>query len=241
MKKLVFTRPKLRKRDIVSMYTLLVLGLFVVLSITSIVLLRRSAQKLNADNEALSGKVASLQGDLREIGESLSGKTKSTDQVELATGQTEVPILNRIGLIATPGETAISVDTLAGWELVGENRLRKGGATVAVQSEDIDLLKIPNYQVSRIVESFTLRSGLTAFLVFIKTTEDNKGYLSVSFCNPDIGAACSFKGKDGKFVFILAHGYKEQDQFVRDMDFNTVEGIKLLGDFKVMLGSMEIS
>jgi hypothetical protein len=54
-------------------------------------------------------------------------------------------------------------------------------------------------------------------------------------------AACSYRGKDGKFVFILGHGFKEGDQFVRDMDFSTAEGIRLLTDFKVMVKSLEIS
>ena len=78
-------------------------------------------------------------------------------------------------------------------------------------------------------------------LIFIKTTEENRGYLSLSFCNPETGSACSFRGKDGKFVFILAHGYEDKDQFVRDMDFNTADGILLLNDFKVMMKSLQLN
>ena len=87
-----------------------------------------------------------------------------------------------------------------------------------MQSEDLDLLTIPNYKVDRVVDSFVLESGQPVFLIFIKTTEENRGYLSLSFCNPETGSACSFRGKDGKFVFILAHGYEDKDQFVRDME-----------------------
>ncbi len=216
-------------------------GLLVLSSLT-ILFLRSVGVKLGGDKVELNRKVSSLQYDLRSIGERLSGKAAEDEKAKKEKeGQAQPQNLNRIGLIATPSDTALTVDTPAGWELVGENRLKSGGSTVAVQAEDIDLLSISNYQVTRTVESFTLKSGVTVFLVFIKTTDDNKGYLSLSFCNPDVGQACSFRGRDGKYVFILAHGYKEQDQFVRDMDFNTAEGIKLITDFKTMMKSLEIS
>ena len=144
-------------------------------------------------------------------------------------------------MVATPGETVLNIDIPEGWESVGENRLRHGKTTVAVQSEDLDLLTIPNYKVDRVIDSFVLESGQPVFLIFIKTTEENRGYLSLSFCNPETGSACSFRGKDGKFVFILAHGYEDKDQFVRDMDFNTADGILLLNDFKVMMKSLQLN
>ena len=240
MKRLIRTGRKLRKTEVVGIYGLLFLGLVIGLCVVLILGLRESNKNLSLEKDALGGKISSLQGDLRDIGERLSGKVvqKEDDkQQEVA----QAPVLKRVGLIATPGETALSVEVPEGWELLGENRLRNGGATVVVQSEDIDLLNIPNYQVSRVVDSFILSSGQSVFLVFIKSTEDNRGYLGVSFCNPDVMAACSYRGKDGKFVFILGHGFKEGDQFVRDMDFSTAEGIRLLTDFKVMVKSLEIS
>jgi len=240
MKSLLKTRKPLSKKDIIYLSVILVLACLLILSSLTIIFLRSVGFRLRAEKNELNGKVSTLQTDLKSIGERLSGKAAADEKAKNENSQNQVQALNRIGLIATPGETTLSVDAPTGWELQGENRLRSGGSTVAVQSEEIDLLSLSNYQVSRTVESFTLKSGQTVFLVFIKTTEDNKGYLSLSFCNPDVGLACSFRGRDGKYVFILAHGYKEQDQFVRDMDFNTVEGIKLITDFKTMMKSLEI-
>ncbi len=239
MKKLINTGRRWRKSELIGLYLILFCCLLIGLSAVVVIGLRRSNKKLSLEKDELSGKISLLQGDLRDIGERLSGKPVKQDEQKQAEGQ--APVLKRIGLIATPGETALSVEVTDGWELLGENRLRNGGATVVVQSEDIDLLSIPNYQVARVVDSFILNSGQSVFVVFIRSTEDSRGYLGVSFCNPEVTAACSFRGSDGKFVFILAHGYKEGDQFVRDMDFSTAEGIRLLTDFKGMVKSLEIS
>lgn len=240
MKRLLKTGRRLRKPELIALYALLLCFLVIGLCTVVILSLRESNKKLSLEKGELGGKVSSLQADLRDIGERLSGKT-TQKEAEKKEDAGQAPALKRIGLIATPGETGLSVESPDGWELVGENRLRNGGATVVVQSEDIDLLNIPNYQVARVVDSYILASGQSVFVVFIKTTEDNRGYLGVSFCNPDVMAACSYRGKDGKFVFILGHGFKEGDQFVRDMDFSTAEGIRLLTDFKVMVKSLEIS
>lgn len=237
MKAFVKPRNKLSNRELVMLGIIGFLAAMLAVVSMAVLILRSTGVQLKVENNELNGKVSSLQSDLRDIGERLSGLStaKSADPAEPA------PILNRIGLTATPGETQLSVDTPEGWELVGENRLKSGESTVAVQSESIDLLTIDNYKVARVVEPVQTRSGQTAFVVFIKVTSENKGYLSLSFCNPDTGAACSYRGADGKYVFILAHAIKEGDQFARDMDFNSVEGIKLLTDFKVMMKSLEIS
>lgn len=237
VKSLVKPHVKLSKKDLVLLTIIFCLTSLLILSSLSILVLRSTGLKLRAENNDLNSKVGSLQGDLKDIGQRLSGL--SSEEVKESEEQKQV-VLSRIGLVATPGETSVTVDAPEGWSLVGENRLTNGGATVAVQSEDIDLLTIPNYTVARIIDVYQIKSGQTAFIVFIKTTGENKGYLGLSFCNPETGAACSFKGGDGKFVFILAHGYRERDQFVRDMDFNSVEGIKLLTDFKTMVRGMEV-
>lgn len=237
MKAFVKPRNKLSNRELVMLGVIGFLATMLAVVSMAVLILRSTGIKLKTENNQLNGKVSTLQGDLQDIGERLSGLStvKSTDSNQ------PVPVLNRIGLTATPGETQLSADTPEGWELVGENRLRAGGSTVVVQSEDIDLLTIDNYQVTRVVEPIQTRSGQTAFVVFIKVSSDNKGYLSLSFCNPETGAACSYRGGDGKYVFILAHAIEEGDQFARDMDFNSAEGIKLLTDFKVMMKSLEIN
>lgn len=237
MKAFVRPRNKLSNRELVMLGTIGFLAMMLAVVSMAVLILRSTGLSLKAENGQLSGKVATLQGDLQDIGERLSGLStdKSADPAEPA------PVLNRIGLTATPGDTQLTVDTPEGWELVGENRLRAGGSTVVVQSEEIDLLTIENYQVARVVEPVQTRSGQTAFVVFIKVSSENKGYLSLSFCNPETGAACSYRGADGKYVFMLAHAIEEGDQFARDMDFNSAAGIKLLTDFKVMVKSLEIS
>lgn len=240
MKKLINTGRKLRKIEVVGIYGLILCVLLISLCGVAIAGLKDSNKKLNSDKEVLNGKISTLQGDLRDIGERLSGKTQQqAEEKQQESGK--VAVLKRIGLIATPGETGLSVEVPDGWQLEGENKLRNGASVVVVQSEDIDLLSIPNYQISRVVDSFILADGRSVFLVFIRSSDDNRGYLSLSFCNPDVMAPCSFRGKDGKFVFILAHGFKEGDQFVRDMDFSTAEGIRLLTDFKEMVKSLELS
>lgn len=237
MKSFVKPRNKLSNRELVMLGAIGFLAAMLAVVSMAFLVLRSTGIKLKTENNQLNGKVSTLQADLQDIGERLSGLStvKSTDSNQPA------PVLNRIGLTATPGETQLSADTPEGWELVGENRLRAGGSTVVVQSEDIDLLTIDNYQVTRVVEPIQTRSGQTAFVVFIKVSSENKGYLSLSFCNPETGAACSYRGGDGKYVFMLAHAIEEGDQFARDMDFNSAEGIKLLTDFKVMMKSLEIS
>lgn len=237
MKAFVKPRNKLSNRELVLLGIIGFLATMLAVVSMAVLILRSTGLKLKTENNQLSGKVSTLQGDLQDIGERLSGLStvKSADSTEPA------PVLNRIGLTAIPGDTQLSVDTPSGWELIGENRLKSGESTVAVQSEDIDLLTIDNYKVARVVEPIQTKSGQTAFIVFIKVSSDNKGYLSLSFCNPDTGAACSYKGKDGKYVFVLAHAIKEGDQFARDMDFNSAEGIELLTDFKVMMKSLEIN
>lgn len=236
MKSFVKPRNKLSQRELVMIGIIgFMAGMLVVVSLAFLIL-RSTGVKLKTENTELSGKVSSLQGDLKDIGERLSGlsKTGTTDP------NTTTPVLNRIGLTATPGDTQLTVDTPEGWELVGENRLKSGESTVAVQSESIDLFTVPNYKATRTIESFQTKSGQTAFFVFIQVSSENKGYLSISFCNPETGSACSYRGSDGKYVFVLAHAVKEGDQFARDMDFNSVEGIKLLTDFKIMMKSLEI-
>lgn len=237
MKAFVKPRNKLSNRELVMLGAIGFLATMLAVVSMAVLILRSTGLKLKTENNQLSGKVSTLQGDLQDIGERLSGLSavKSADSTEPA------PVLNRIGLTAIPGDTQLSVDTPSGWELIGENRLKSGESTVAVQSEDIDLLTIDNYKVARVVEPIQTKSGQTAFIVFIKVSSDNKGYLSLSFCNPDTGVACSYRGKDGKYVFVLAHAIKEGDQFARDMDFNSAEGIKLLTDFKVMMKSLEIN
>ena len=237
MKAFVKPRNKLSNRELVLLGVIGFLATMLAVVSMAVLILRSTGLKLKTENNQLSGKVSTLQGDLQDIGERLSGLStvKSADSTEPA------PVLNRIGLTAIPGDTQLSVDTPSGWELIGENRLKSGESTIAVQSEDIDLLTIDNYKVARVVEPIQTKSGQTAFIVFIKVSSDNKGYLSLSFCNPDTSVACSYRGKDGKYVFVLAHAIKEGDQFARDMDFNSAEGIKLLTDFKVMMKSLEIN
>lgn len=236
MKAFVKPRDKLNNRELLMLGVIAFLAIMLAVVSMAVLILRSTGVRLKTENNQLNGKVSGLQGDLQDIGERLSGLStvKSSDQSK------PNPILNRIGLTAIPGDTQLNVDAPEGWELVGENRLKSGESTVAVQSEDIDLLTIDNYKVARVVEPIQTKSGETAFIVFIKVTSDNKGYLSLSFCNPDTSAACSYRGKDGKYVFVLAHAVKEGDQFARDMDFNSAEGIKLLTDFKVMMKSLEI-
>ncbi|MDQ5913402.1 MAG: hypothetical protein QG623_20 [Patescibacteria group bacterium] len=235
-----FLKPsiKLTKRELVGLAIISMLTFSLILVSMMVLVLRSTGVNLKEENRALDTKVSSLQGDLRSIGEKLSGIANEADDTGPATAVT--PLTKNV-LIATPGESTLSLDTPAGWVLSSENRLRSGDSAVGAQSEDIDLLTIPNYQVTRVVESFTIKSGQAVFLVFIRSSDDNQGYLSLSFCNPDIGTPCSFRGADGKYVFILGHGYQDGDQFVRDMDFNTAEGIKLITDFKVMMKSLEIS
>lgn len=241
MKAFVKPRNKLSNRELIMLGVIGFLALMLAVTSMSVLILRSTGLSLKTENRELSGKVSGLQGDLQDIGERLSGLStaKSADPTEPA------PVLSRIGLTATPGETQLTVDAPEGWELVGENRLKSGESTVAVQSESIDLLTIDNYKVARVVEPIQIKSASgsaqNAFIVFIKVTSENKGYLSLSFCNPDTGAACSYKGVDGKYVFILGHAIKEGDQFARDADFNSAEGIKLLTDFKIMMKSLEIS
>lgn len=239
MQSLIKTSKKLSKKDYVFVAILALMSFIIVLLSLSILVLRSTGLRLREDNSGLKGKVSTLQGDLKDIGERLSG---ISSQSKASEDSAPAPIkLTKTSLIATPGESKLSFETPEGWTLSSENRIRSGNSVVGAQSEDIDLLTIPNYQVSRVVESFTLSSGRTVFLVFIRSSDDNQGFLSLSFCNPDVGQACSFRGADGKYVFILAHGYEDGDQFVRDMDFNTAEGIKLITDFKVMMKSLEIS
>lgn len=236
MKSFVKPRNKLSSRELVFVGIIAFLATMLAVISMAFLILRSTGIKLKVENNELNGKVSGLQGDLKDIGERLSGLSNvSADPTDPA------PVLNRIGLTAIPGETQLTVDTPEGWELVGQNRLKSGESTVATQSESIDLFTVPNYKVGRTIESFQTRSGQTAFLVFIPVSSENKGYLSVSFCNPETGSACSYRGSDGKYVFVLAHAIKEGDQFARDMDFNSAEGIKLLTDFKVMMKSLEIS
>jgi hypothetical protein len=237
MKAFVRPRNKMSNRELIMLGVIAFLATMLAVVSMAVLILRSTGLKLKTENSQLSGKVSTLQGDLQDIGERLSGLStvKSADPTEPA------PVLSRIGLTATPGDTQLTVDTPEGWELVTENRLKSGGSTVTAQSEDIDLLTIDNYKVARVVEPIQLKDGKTAFVVFIKVSSDNKGYLSLSFCNPETGAACSYRGIDGKYVFVLAHAIQEGDQFARDMDFNSAEGIKLLTDFKVMMKSLDIS
>lgn len=237
MRSLIKTSRKLSKKDYIFIVVVGLLSFIIVLLSLAILVLRSTGLKLRSENVNLDTKVSTLQGDLKDIGQRLSGAT-GDDETEDSVEQ--VPLTRNV-LIASPGESTLSLDTPAGWVLSSENRIRSGDSVVGAQSEDIDLLTIPNYQVSRTIEAFTLKSGQTVFLVFIRSSDDNQGYLSLSFCNPEVGVPCSFRGADGKYVFILAHGFKDGDEFVRDMDFNTVEGIKLLTDFKVMMRSLEIS
>jgi len=236
MKSFVKPRNKLSPRELILVGIIAFLAILLVVFSGGFLILRSTGLRLKTENTELSGKVSTLQGDLQDIGERLSGLSKTS-----VDPTTPAPVLNRIGLTAIPGDTQLTVDTPEGWELVGQNRLKSGESTVAVQSQDIDLFTIPNYKVTRAIESFQTKSGQTAFLVFIQVSSENKGYLSVSFCNPETGSACSYRGDDGKYVFILAHAIKEGDQFARDMDFNSAEGIKLLTDFKIMMKSLEIS
>lgn len=236
MKSFVKPRNKLSGRELFLVGLIALLATILVIISTAFLVLRSTGMRLRAENSQLSGKVSGLQSDLKDIGERLSGLSKA--QVDSGS---PTKTLNRIGLTATPGETQLTVDTPEGWELVGQNRLKLGESTVAVQSQDIDLFTVSNYKVGRTVESFQIKSGQTAFLVFIPVSSESKGYLGLSFCNPETGAPCSYRGGDGKYVFVMAHAIKEGDQFARDMDFNTVEGIKLLTDFKLMMKSLEIS
>lgn len=236
MKSFVKPRNKFSSRELFLVGVIALLATMLVIISAAFLILRSTGVRLRAQNDQLSGKVSGLQGDLKDIGERLSGLSKA--QVDSGSS---APTLNRIGLTATPGETQLAVDTPEGWELVGQNRLKLGESTVAVQSQDIDLFTVPNYKVGRTVESFQIKSGQTAFLVFIPVSSESKGYLGLSFCNPETGSPCSYRGADGKYVFVMAHAIKEGDQFARDMDFNTVEGIKLLTDFKLMMKSLEIS
>jgi hypothetical protein len=238
MQSLIKTSKKLSKKDYIFIAILALMSFIIVLLSLAILVLRSTGLKLREDNSGLKGKVSTLQGDLKDIGQRLSGI--SGEVKENDTSKSAPIKLTKTSLVATPGESKLSFETPEGWTLAMENRIRSGNTVVGAQSEDIDLLTIPNYQVSRVVESFTLKSGRTVFLVFIRSSDDNQGFLSLSFCNPDVGQACSFRGSDGKYVFILAHGFQDGDQFVRDMDFNTAEGIKLLTDFKVMMKSLEI-
>lgn len=236
MKSFVKPRNKLSSRELVLIASIAFLATMLAVLSCAFLILRSTGLKLGVENVELNGKVSGLQADLKDIGERLSGLSKTTTDPTAPA-----PVLNRIGLTAVPGDTQLTVDTPEGWELVGENRLKSGESTVAVQSESIDLFTVPNYKASRTIESFQTKSGQTAFLVFIQVSSANKGYLGVSFCNPETGSACSYRGDDGKYVFILAHAVKDGDQFVRDMDFNSAEGIKLLTDFKVMMKSLEIN
>ena len=238
MKSFVKPRNKLTKREIVLVSICAFLASLLVVISLSFLILRSTGLKLRTENNNLNVKVVNLQGDLKDIGERLSGLS---DKKVSNTDTNNSPVLNRIGITAVPGDTQLTVDTPSGWELIGQNRLKSGESTVSAQSESIDLFTVSNYKATRTIESFLTKSGQTAFLVFIQVSSENKGYLSVSFCNPETGSACSHRGSDGKYVFILAHAIKEGDQFVRDMDFNSVEGIKLLTDFKVMMKSLEIS
>lgn len=243
MKALIKTQKKPTRREVMSMVATLVL--LIVLTISGLVMgsLKKANTNLERSKDELGLKVSTLQKDLEDIGKTLSGlKVKNESaKSEDGSGASESSNLKRVSVIAVPGETVLNLEVPEGWESVSENRLKHEKSTIAVQSEDLDLLTIPNYQVDRVVDSFVLESGQPVFLVFIKTTEENRGYLSLSFCNPETGAPCSYRGQDGKYVFILAHGYEDRDQFVRDMDFNTAEGIKLLNDFKVMMKSLRLS
>lgn len=240
MKSFVKPRNKLTKRETMLVFVCGILASLLVLVSLAFLILRSTGLKLSSENNELNGKVVSLQDDLKDIGERLSGLSK--EEVVSREGENNSDIvLDRIGITAVPGDTQLTVDTPTGWELVGQNRLKSGESIVSAQSESIDLFTVSNYKVSRTIESFLTKSGQTAFLVFIQVSSENKGYLSVSFCNPETGSACSYRGSDGRYVFVLAHSFKEGDQFVRDMDFNSVEGIKLLTDFKVMMKSLEIS
>jgi hypothetical protein len=243
MRALIKTQKRPSRRELILMVA--VFGLLSFLSISALIIgaqkkTNRDLKKAGAESEL---KVADLQKDLENIGKTLSGLKIKNEGAENEGGvqAPETSNLRRIAMVATPGETVLNIDIPEGWESVGENRLRHGKTTVAVQSEDLDLLTIPNYKVDRVIDSFVLKSGQPVFLIFIKTTEENRGYLSLSFCNPETGSACSYRGKDGKFVFILAHGYEDKDQFVRDMDFNTADGILLLNDFKVMMKSLQLN
>ena len=238
MKSFVKPRNKLTKRELILVCIIAFLTSLLLLVSLAFLILRSTGLKLRSENTQLGDKVVSLQGDLKDIGERLSGlSSKNSDTASTEPGL----VLNRIGLTAVPGDTQLTVDTPEGWELVGQNRLKSRESTVSAQSESIDLFSVPNYKATRTIESFQTRSGQTAFLVFIQVSSENKGYLSVSFCNPETGSACSYRGDDGKYVFVLAHAIKEGDQFVRDMDFNSAEGIKLLTDFKIMMKGLEIS
>jgi hypothetical protein len=238
MKSLIKTSgKKLSKKDYIFASVVLFLVFIILLLSMVILVLRSTGIKLNAQNRELGGKVSSLQNDLKDIGQRLSGLSNEETEDETV----EARPLERIGLVASPGETSLVLDVPEGWSLLGDNRLVAEGATVFAQSEDIDFLTLSNYKVTRLVEPVNLKSGQTAFIVFIQSSSENRGYLSLSFCNPEVGEACSFKGRDAKFVFILAHGFERDDAFVRDMDFNSADGIKLLTDFRVMVQSLEIS
>jgi hypothetical protein len=239
MKSLIAPSKKLTRREYILVAIIGSLSFFIVLLSLSLLVLRSTGIKLRAENNQLGGKVTNLQNDLREIGENLSGLSSAN---EVQEEEVEEVKLNRIGLLASPGETELSLDAPSTWKLLGENRIISDYTTsLLAQSEDVDFLNLSNYKVSRVVEPVSLKSGQNAFIVFIETTSKNKGYLSLSFCNPDVSEPCSFKGRDGKFVFILAHGFEEGDAFVRDMDFNSVKGIKLINEFKAMVKSLEIS
>jgi hypothetical protein len=239
MKSLLKPRRKLNTKDYVLIGIIALLSFMIVLLSLAVLVLRSTGIKLKAENGDLGKKVSSLQNDLKSIGENLSGL--SSDKLdEGGSNQFEEIKLNRIGILASPGETELSLDASSEWRLLGENRLVTDSATFFAQSEDVDLLTLSNYRVTRIIEPVTVKSGQNAFMVFIESTSSNKGYLSLSFCNPEITAPCSFVGRDGKFVFILAHGFEEGDAFVRDMDFSSVKGIKLITEFKSMMKSLEI-
>lgn len=207
------------------------------------VLLVVSLLAVSRENKALKDNVQNLKTEVGELKSSLqdAGERLAFGDGPEAAEKEEVKPVNRIGLVATPGETRLTVSTPDGWALSGENKLKSGELVVLVQSEEIDLLTLDNYKVTRVVDSFTLSGGQTAFVTFIRTSSGNQGYLGLSFCNPDVGAACSYKGIDGKFVFVLAHSFKEGDQFLRDVDFDSEEGVRLLESFKIMMRSLEIS
>ena len=243
MKSLFRQHHKLTKREKVSLSLALLLLLLFSIGIFDIFGTSRKNKQLREANTQLEQKVTALQSDLerlsKEVGDS---KNEITGQVNMAANN-EAPKLSTLSVTVPETNLKIDLETTEGWELASENKLSKKDARVAFQADEIDLLALQNYKVGKVIDSYTLKSGKVAYLVFIPQGSANNqtsGYLSVSFCNPDLSTPCSYKDENGKFIFILAHAYQEGDQFVRDMDFNSPSGNMLLSDFKVMVQSLSL-
>jgi hypothetical protein len=243
MKRILKERKKLGKKGKATVGLVLVLMTLLVIGLVDTFVTSRQNRDLESKNAELEAKVNSLQESLRRLSEEARVARDSMVRPSSNSGGTNdgsSEVLARMGLIASPSETRVMVDAPAGWELTGENTLKKGGVVMGVQSEDIDLFSVSSYSKTKLLDTFNLPSGQTVYLVMIQPLESNSGYLSLSSCNPEVGPACSFKSIDGKFIFILAHSYQTGDQFVRETDFNSNEGANLIKDFKVMMRSLEI-